>query len=300
VIIRRVPWWRALRAAVFAAACAGPVAAQRVMPTRIVTLGGAVTETVFALGAGAQVVGVDKSSAYPAAVARLPSVGYFRNAGAEGIVALAPTLVLADTGTAPTTVAQLRGAGVRVVLLPVGESMAVAVDRILRVGTALGQSTRARALAASVTAGTVAAERAARARSPHPRALFIYARGMGTVFVAGTNTGGAEMLRLAGATNAAAQLSGYKPFTAEAVATSGAEVIVLPKNGLASLGGIDGVLALPGLAQTPAGRSRRIVTLDDSLLLGFGPRLPDAVMALARGIAESVSAGATAPAPNGR
>ena len=118
------------------------------------------------------------------------------------------------------------------------------------------------------------AETEAKGRLPHPRALFIYARGMGTLFVAGANTGAAEMLRLVGAVNVGAPLEGYKPFTAEAVATSGAEVIVLPEKGLQSLGGIEALLALPGMSQTPAARARRVVTVDDALLLGFGPRLP--------------------------
>lgn len=271
-------------------AASSQVGAQRPSTVRIVTLGGAITETVFALGAGAQVVGVDKSSTYPASVNRLPNVGYFRNAGAEGILALAPTLVIADTGSAPATIAQLRSAGVRVMLMPVGESMAVDVERIKRIGAILGVTPRAEALAATVTAGVERAEREVSTKRTRPRALFIYARGMGTLFVAGANTGAAEMLRLAGAVNVASQFDGYKPFTAEAVATSGADVIVLPERGLASLGGIDALLALPGMSQTPAARARRVVTVDDGLLLGFGPRLPEAIQMLSRVIAESLVA----------
>lgn len=259
-----------------------PLQAQRPAPQRIVTLGGAITETVFALGAGSQVVGVDASSSYPAAVQKLPNVGYFRNAGAEGIMALRPSLVIADTGSVSATIAQLRSAGVRVVLMPVGDTKEVAADRIVRIGQLLGVVRVADSLAAAVRTDVAKAEAEAKRLSPRPRALFIYARGVGTLFVAGSGTGADEMLRMAGADNVGRSFAGYKPFTAEAVATSGADVIVLLTKGLESLGGIDALLAIPGLAQTPAGRARRVVTVADDLLLGFGPRLAQGIQELTR------------------
>lgn len=285
--------FRSLLSATMLVACFAaitPCAAQNLRTQRIVTLGGAITETVFALGAGAHVVGVDKSSTFPASVNRLPNVGYFRQAGAEGILALSPTLVIADTGSSPSTIAQLRSAGTRVVLMPVGESADIAVTRIRRIGVLLGVPAQADSLALFVTRGVARAESEARARPTHPRALFVYARGVGTLFVAGMHTGAAEMLRLVGAVNVGSTFEGYKPFTAEAVATSGADVIVVPERGLASLGGIDALLALPGIAQTPAARARRVVTVDDGLLLGFGPRLPEAIQTLSRVIGESIAA----------
>ncbi len=282
-------WIRCAASVVVLAATALPSIAQAPRTQRIVTLGGAITETVFALGAGALVVGRDASSSYPAAVQRLPNVGYFRQAGAEGIMALRPTLVIADTGSVPATVAQLRAAGVRVVLMPVGDTKEVAVQRIERIGALLGTARAADSLASHVRDGVAGVEVALSRRTSRPRALFIYARGVGTLFVAGSATGAAEMLRFAGAENAMMQLSGYRPLTPEAVASSGAEVIVLTTNGLASLGGISGLLTLPGVAQTPAGRTRRIVTVADDLLLGFGPRLPQAIAELARVIHASPS-----------
>ena len=155
---------------------------------------------------------------------------------------------------------------------------------------------RADSLATAVSASVARADTEAKGRLPRPRALFIYARGMGTLFVAGANTGAAEMLRLVGAVNVGAPLEGYKPFTAEAVATSGAEVIVLPEKGLRSLGGIEALLALPGMSQTPAARARRVVTVDDALLLGSGPRLPEGIQRLSRAIAASLGTTAAAAA----
>jgi iron complex transport system substrate-binding protein len=285
--------------AAFAALIVSPVNAQprAASSERIVTLGGAITETVFALGAGAQIVGVDKSSTYPIAAQRLPNVGYFRQAGAEGILALRPTLVLADTGVAATTIAQLRTANTRVVVLPAGESVAITLSRIAGVGRAINRQPQADSLGRAVTAAVQRATRLVARSTTSRRALVIYARGVGTLFVAGSHTGADEMLRLAGARNVGSAFAGYKPLTAEAVAASNAEVIVLPTNGLRSLGGIDAVLALPGVSQTPAGAARRIVTVDDALLLGFGPRVAEGIEALARAVQPALRAAATVSPP---
>jgi iron complex transport system substrate-binding protein len=289
--------WMALLVVVGAVVGDVRPAAAQVGRARIVTLGGAITETVFALGSGSEVVGVDASSTFPVDVKRLPNVGYFRQAGAEGIMALRPTLVIADSGAAASTLAQLRSAAVRVIVLPSGESKEIALDRITRIGAALGKQRLADSLAESMRAAIIRAESNAQRRGPRPRALFIYARGVGTLFVAGRQTGADAMLQSAGAVNAAQQLTGYKPFTAEAVAVSAADVIVLPTNGLKSLGGIDALLALPGIAQTPAGRARRVVTVADDLLLGFGPRLAEGIEVLANAIHGEASVNATNRTP---
>jgi iron complex transport system substrate-binding protein len=113
-----------------------------------------------------------------------------------------------------------------------------------------------------------------------PRVLFVYARGAGTMMVAGTETPAEAMIALAGAANAAEGFAGFKPMTAEAVVAAQPDVILMPERGLESLGGADGLLEQPGVALTPAGKNRRIVTMDDLLLLGFGPRLGEAVQTL--------------------
>jgi iron complex transport system substrate-binding protein len=90
-----------------------------------------------------------------------------------------------------------------------------------------------------------------------------------------------------GGVNAADALDGFKPLTAEAVLQARPEVLVMPEHGWQSLGGVDGVLALPGVADTPAGRARAIVTLDDQKLLGFGPRVGEAALELRRALAKA-------------
>ena len=265
------------------AASARPVSAAPVDASRIVAVGGPVTETVYALGMGDRVVGSDASSLFPAAVLALPRLDYFRQTSAEGVLSLAPSLVLAVEGTGPPgVVEQIRAAGVRVEVLPEVVDAATAAARVRRVGRILGREARADSLVGVMTRQIAAAQ--AERPAVAPRALFVYARGAGVVLAAGTGGAPAAVLRLAGAENAVTAFDGYRPLTAEAVAAAQPDVIVVPAASLESLGGIDGLLRQPGLAETPAGKARRVVAVDDALLLGFGPRVGDGVRDLVRGL----------------
>jgi len=253
---------------------------------RIVAIGGAVTETIYALGAGARVVAVDTSSGYPDATGALPKVGYQRTLAAEGILALEPDLVLASAEAGPpTTIAQLRSAGVRVELLPTIETVEGAAARIRSIGAVLGDRGAGDRLGDTVERDGNAARARAQAHPSATRVLFLYARGGGTMLVSGTGTGPAQMIALAGGVNAVTSWDGFRPLSAEAALAAAPDAILVPALGLASLGGIDGVVALPGLGDTPAGRARRVIAIDDLMLLGFGPRLPAAIDELSAALA---------------
>ena len=256
---------------------APPTEAPSVDAGRIVTLGGPVTETVYALGLGDAVVGTDRSSLFPESILGKPRLDYFRQTSAEGVLSLEPTLVIAIEGTGPAGVLdQIRAAGVPVEVVPEVTSVEGATARVEALGRMLGRDAQAAEVAARMRSEVEAVEPVAGVR-----ALFVYARGAGVVLVSGTNNAADAVLRLAGATNAVTAFEDFRPLTAEAVADAAPDVIVLPARGLESLGGIDGLLRQPGLAQTPAGRARRVVTVDDALLLGFGPRVGEGVRALA-------------------
>ena len=245
---------------------------------RIVTLGGSVTEIVYALGAGEQVVGVDASSIYPAEAQDNPSIGYFRDVPAEGVLSMNPSLVLALDGTGPPSVLeQLRSAGVRVELVSDESSVAGAKQKIRRIGTLLNRTDEAEALIQQMEQDLADARALREATSTTPRALFIYARGSGTMNVAGTGTSAETMIELAGAENAITAFEGFKPLTDEAVVNAAPDVIVMLERGLESVGGVDGLLEQASLGLTPAGENRRVVAMDDLLFLGFGPRLGEAV-----------------------
>lgn len=281
----QIRWMRRLALPVFFASMStlGGVTEALAQDQRVVTLGGSVTEIVFALGAGERVVGVDRSSHRPAEVSRLPKVGNFRSVSAEGVLSLAPTLVIAtDDSGPPATLAQLRAAGIEVHLVPTAENLEETTAKIVAVAQALGLDGEGRALADEVATEVRAASQEASSLPHRPRVLFIYARGAGTLFVSGRGTAAAEILRLAGAETAITTFEGYRALTAEAVVAAAPDAIVVPSLGLESIGGVEGLLALPGIGATAAGQARRIVTMDDALLLGFGPRLGRAVQDLAR------------------
>jgi iron complex transport system substrate-binding protein len=250
-------------------------------PRRIVTVGGAVTETVFALGAGAEVVGVDTSSTYPEAATKLPQVGYQRTLSAEGVIALRPTHVLLspDAGP-PAAIEQLRSAGLSVEVMAGAPAPEGARQRIRSVALALGPPASPAALLDALDQGLGRVAARVASQSGKPRVLALYARGPNLVLVSGSHTPADAMLRLVGAENAAAAIEGSKPLTSEAVVAASPGILLIPAHALESLGGVDGLLAQPGIAATPAGRSRRVIALDDLFLLGFGPRTADAALAL--------------------
>ena len=114
-----------------------------------------------------------------------------------------------------------------------------------------------------------------------PKVLFLYARGQGALQVSGRGTAAEAMVTLAGGVSAVTGYEGYTPLTPEAAIAAAPDVLLMPARGLDSVGGIDGLLKAPGVALTPAGQERRIVAMDDLYLLGFGPRLGQAVRDLA-------------------
>jgi len=249
--------------------------------SRIVTLGGSVTEIVYALGAGSQVVGVDASSIYPGAATEKPSVGYFRQVPAEGVLSLDPSLVLALDGTGPPSVLdQFRSASVRTVLVPDEPSVEGAKRKIREIGTLLGREARADSLIQDMEQDLEEAHTLRQRAESEPEVLFIYARGSGTMNVAGTGTSAGAMIELAGAKNAISGFEGFKPMSAEAVVSAEPDVILMLTRGLESIGGTEELLKKPGIELTPAGENRRIVAMDDLLLLGFSPRLGTAVKRL--------------------
>lgn len=248
---------------------------------RIVSVGGAVTETVFALGAQGQLVGVDTTSLFPVDATKLPQVGYARTLSAEVVLALKPQLLLASGEAGPPLVlTQLKGAGLRVEVLDDQHRFDGVLARTQRIGALCGREREAAQLVARLQQAW-----AARPKPPGgsaPRVLFVLAHAAGQLRVAGEGTSADAMLTLAGARNAFAGVQGYKSLTAEAALQAAPDLVLCTDQGLEAQGGADALLKAPGLALTPAGRARRVVSMEALLLLGFGPRLPQAVAELTR------------------
>jgi iron complex transport system substrate-binding protein len=250
---------------------------------RVVSVGGDVTEIVYALGEEGRLVGVDQTSMYPAVVGKLPQVGYLRNLSTEGILSLKPELVLTAPHAGPPSVfEQLKDAKIKVVDIPGDESIVGVLAKIDAVAAALGVPKKAEPLKASVQKRMAAVETALKSIKTPTRAMFLLAQGPGGAMAAGKGTAAHSMLELAHATNVAAGFDGYKPLTPESAVALAPEVIVVAEHAVAMLGGLDKLKARPEIAITPAGQNGRIVVMDALLLLGFGPRTPDAIATLAR------------------
>ncbi|MFN3415468.1 MAG: hemin ABC transporter substrate-binding protein [Caldimonas sp.] len=249
-------------------------------PARVVSLGGVVTEIVHALGADALLVGVDQSSQYPPSMRTLPQVGYYRNFSVEGVASLRPDLVLASEHAGPpAALEQLRRLGLRLVVVPAGATLEALEARIQGVAQALGRGEQGRALAADIV-------RQVHALAPlpaRPRVLLLSSH-TGRLQAAGRDTAADALLALAGAINVFHAHSSFKPVSAETVSALQPEVIVTTESSVAAAGSLERFAAQPGIAGTPAARQRRIVVMDDLLLLGFGPRLPQALQRLRAGM----------------
>ena len=268
-----------------------PVAKAR----RIVSVGGALTEIVYALGAQGELVGVDTTSLYPAVAQQLPQVGYARTLSAEGVLSLAPTQLIATEEAGPQAVLrQVRDAGVPVAVLSANNQFEGLLERVKQVGQITGRADPAARLAQALQQQWDGALGKVRQRQHAPvRVLFILAHAPNQVMVGGRQTGADAMLAYAGAVNVmggSAGFAGYKPLTPEAVIAARPDIVLVTDQGLKASGGVDGILKLPGLAQTPAGRKQRIVSQEAMLLLGFGPRMPQALAELDAAFAKAMAA----------
>jgi iron complex transport system substrate-binding protein len=244
--------------------------ARGAVPSRIVSVGGSVTETVFALGAGARIIAVDSTSRFPAEVRSLPQIGYLRALAPEGLIALRPDLLLlSDEAGPPQAIAVLRAASAPMQAVPEHPSGAGVLRKIAAVAEALGVDDGA--LATAVGADWTALDAPIAALRP-VRAIFVLSAARGAPLVAGGGTQAEAMLRAAGAVNAVAGFTGYRPLSAEAAAQAAPEAVVMMEHALAEAGGLDAVLGIPALAVTPVARSRRVLAIEGSYVLGFGPR----------------------------
>jgi iron complex transport system substrate-binding protein len=241
---------------------------------RIVSLNGAVSEMLCALGLENAIVGVDVTSNYPASLHQKTKVGHNRTISAEGVLALRPTLILGTKDQLKPEVAeQLSAAHVKVQLLPQEYSVAGTRSLLQQVANATGTTEKAKQIEAAFNRQY----QALRITPVKKKVLFIYARGTGSMMVSGTGTPVEKMIQLAGAQNAVSGFADFKQLSSESLVAANPDVILLFDSGLQSLGGADGLLKVPGVAQTNAGRNKKVVSMDGQFLSGFGLRLPEAV-----------------------
>lgn len=250
--------------------------------SRVIPLNGDIAEIVFALGLGDKVVATDVSATYPAEAASKPKIGYQRSLAAEGILALRPTVVI---GTAqagpPPVIEQVRSTGVPTVIVERGaDSLEGIGAKIRAVGAALGVPGRGEALAKTTESELDAVTKRASGATKSPKVAFLYVRGQQNIAMLGGKGSGADLLiEAAHGTDVGSEegLGEFTPLTAEAMVAANPDHLLVLSGGLESVGGIDGLLRLPGVAQTTAGANRAVIDLDDLELLGLGPRTPAAL-----------------------
>ncbi|WP_395245346.1 hemin ABC transporter substrate-binding protein [Agromyces sp. MMS24-K17] len=264
-------------------------------------ISGTLAATVFGLGLGDRVVGRDGSTGF-AEASDLPVVTQDGHSlSAESILALDPTVVLTDTTLGPRDVLeQLRDAGIPVVITTSERRVDNVEQVVAEVADALGVPGRGKLLSDAIQgdlddiAATIAAGIPAEA-ADRPRTIFLYVRGSANVYyLFGEESGADSLIDAVGGYDVAGEIGwqGMRPVTAEAIAAAQPELVLLMTGGLESVGGVDGLLEkVPALATTPAGEHRRFVDMADTEILGFGPRTPAVVEALARAIWAPASSG---------
>ncbi len=249
---------------------------------RVIAIGSSITEIIYALGQEDRLVGRDRSSTYPADVLDLPDVGYRRALSPEGVLSVAPDLILALEGSGPAdAVSVLQEAGVKYVTINDEFSRDGVIEKIRAVGVALGVEAEAEAEKLAAKAAQQldqAQERATVAAGADPLSvLFILSAQDGEITVGGADTQADSIIRMAGGENAAAGVDGFKTMTPEALAVTAPDVILMMERRGNHATPDEELFALPAIQLTPAGQTKALIRMPGAYLLGFGPRTADAI-----------------------
>ncbi|MER5225814.1 heme/hemin ABC transporter substrate-binding protein [Streptomyces flaveus] len=250
---------------------------------RVVPLSGSLSEIVFTLGLGKSVVARDITATFEQAE-KLPVVTRNHDVSAESVLSLKPDLVLAESTTGPDeAMDQIRNAGIPILVVAPAKGLDDVGPRIEAVAGALGVPAAGDELAQR-SEQRIAAVRKEVPDGDKPRVAFLYLRGSASVYlIGGKGSGATSLLEAAGAVDAGAESGLEKDFTAittEALAQAAPDAILVMSKGLESVGGIDGLVKIPGIAQTPASMERRVVSIEDGVLLNYGPRTDEVLKSL--------------------
>lgn len=238
---------------------------------RVISVGGDVTEIVYALNAQSSLVGRDSTSLTPKEALSLPDVGYMRQLNAEGLLSLRPTLILASSLSQPTlALEQVKNSGVNIVSVPGTPSLETVTKKIAVVADALGKKQEGEKLIADFNRQLAALPK----KSLPTKVLFVMNYGGGDPMAAGQNTAAEAIITQAGGKNAMQGFSRYRPLSQEGVVAAAPDLLLITTTGFQSLGGEEKIWQLPGIKHTPAGQKHRLLVVDDLALLGFSLKTP--------------------------
>lgn len=243
---------------------------------RIVSLNGSVTELIYALGAEDELVGVDVTSTFPDATKHKTNLGHVRKLAIESLLALTPTHVLMlEDEVSPDLKDKLDKAGIVLKTFTHPNDIQGSRQLVKEVADWIGKPEAAAEVIQKIDADL---KKTAHLEKK-PKVLFVYARGAGTLMVAGEGTPLEKMIHLAGGENAGIGFTDFKPLTSESVIAANPDVILMFTSGAQSLGP-DGIFKVPGVSATNAGKAHALIQMDGQLLSGFGPRIGEAVLEL--------------------
>lgn len=247
---------------------------------RIITAGSAITETVCALGDCGKIIASDRTSLYPSEIQKLPSIGYRSGINAEGILGLKPTHVIVEKDYVEEAVLQqLSSTSIKLVVVDRKLSFDDTKKLIQQIATVLNRDREGKKLIAKIENELSESRGLLEKKTTTPRVVCIYNRGTATISAGGKDTF-AEILKYAGATNAFPEIEGYKPLNTESLIEANPDCLLMVSTGLESLGGIEGVLKVPGVSLTTAGKKKQVIAIESLKLTNFGPRLGEAVKEL--------------------
>ena len=271
-----------LVAGLLSAALALPATAQDLQEfddsSRLVSIGGSLTEIIYALGEEEKLVARDQTALFPEAATQLPDVGYMRALAPEGVLSVNPTALLVIEGSGPPEALDvLSHTGVQYQAVPESFSHEGILVKVRAVGQALGVQDKAESLISEIDTALKSVEARTADIAERKRVLFVLSTDGGKIQASGTDTAANGIIELAGAINAVGDYSGYKALTEEAVIEAAPDVILMMDRGGDHATTDADLLANPAIALTEAGRNKAIIRLDGAYLLGFGPRTAAAV-----------------------
>lgn len=245
--------------------------------TRIVSTNGTVSEILCKVGLEKNIVATDVTSNYPESLNKLPKIGHSRNMSAEGILSFNPNIILGiEEQLNPDLIQQLKNSGKKLWLFKQEYSLEGTHQLIKSICDSLNKED----LSENIIKQIKQKIESIKPFMQKPKVLFIYARGSGTLMAAGNNTQMHKVIELAGCQNAASGFEDFKNLSAEILVENNPDVILMFSSGIESINGEEGLLNIPGIKATTAGRNKNFIYMDGQYLSGFGPRLGDAVLEL--------------------
>ncbi|QKF68609.1 hemin ABC transporter, substrate-binding protein HutB [Arcobacter venerupis] len=250
------------------------LASNHAFASKIVSVGGSITETIIALGHEKELIGVDQSSIYPKEVtSKLPNVGYWLTLPQEGILSLKPEVVIISSQAEPKKVVEsLPKYGIKTYIIEDKPSLESAKIKIKQIGEILGEDKKASEIINRIENNFLKMKEEIKDKD-RPKVLFLFSRGEGTVMAAGTQTKPGVMINLAGGENVVNSKQ-YTKISSESILEMNPDVIITSNH--AGESGLDNNI----VSSTNAGKNNQIYSMDMLLISGFTVRVDTALQKL--------------------